>query len=450
MNDWFDAERRAERAQQLTEAHRWEEALAEIDVALDVNPDNSNWLRHRGFLLDQLDDFEKAVTAYQRALEMEPDDRELLLLLAIDLARLGRLSAALTKFERVNHLYPDFEPGYCYQISTYVELGRHDKAEEAFYIAQQLNDSCPHCFFHMGLSLAVRGEFKRAVYCWDRVLSIDSSYERVKGLIARAYRGMGDLKRAEEFYLEAIREDPGDVDLLYDMGDALAESGDLDSAKIKFRQVVELAPDHVDAHFALGHLALLSDDAETAIKRFEQVAELDPSYGPLDLQFGSAYARVGRYAEARRRLERATQAHADNKEALMLLGNCLLRLNKPAAAADQFRKALSLDATTPNAHHNLGVCCFLLGEHERGIEHCRRAIELKPDYAVAIIKSVLAYQRLGRFREAHDMIVYGLRVDPESALLLQLRNRLWRARVKHALGRVISLGARLTGFRRIV
>lgn len=445
MNDWFDAERRAERAQQLSEARRWEEALAELDAALEVNPTNPSWLGQRGFLLDQLEDYEAAITAYREALEIDSEDRELLLLLAIDLARVGHLSAALTRFERLNELYPDFEPGYCYQISTYAELGQHDKAEEVFYIAQQLNEDCPQCYFHIALSLLERGEFQRALYCWERVLKIDSGFEKVQGLIARTYRGMSDFGRAEKYYLAAIREDPGDVDLLYEMGDLLEDAGDLDGASTKFRQVIELVPDHIDAHFALGRMALLADDAESAIDLLERVRRFDPHYSGLELHYGAACLKMGRYQEARGHLERATADQPANTETFMLLGNCLLGLHKPAAASDRFRRALAIDATIPNAHHNLGICCFLMGEHEQGIEHCRRAIELKPDYRMAIVKTVLAYQRLGRFGEARAMIDQGLHVDADDALLIQLRERLWRVRVRYFFGRVVSFFAHLVG-----
>ena len=38
MNEWFEAEQRIERAQELTESQRWAEALAELEAALAINP----------------------------------------------------------------------------------------------------------------------------------------------------------------------------------------------------------------------------------------------------------------------------------------------------------------------------------------------------------------------------------------------------------------------------
>jgi len=55
MNDWLEAEQRVERAQQLSESHRWAEALTELDAALAIHPTNALWHAQRGYLLEELD-----------------------------------------------------------------------------------------------------------------------------------------------------------------------------------------------------------------------------------------------------------------------------------------------------------------------------------------------------------------------------------------------------------
>ena len=77
MGDWFEAEQRLERTQQLFESQRWAEALAELEAALSINPGKASWHAQHGFLLEELDRLEEAVGAYTRSLELEPGHQRL-------------------------------------------------------------------------------------------------------------------------------------------------------------------------------------------------------------------------------------------------------------------------------------------------------------------------------------------------------------------------------------
>src|SRR6478672_4747647 len=122
MNDWNDAERRVERAQELFEQHKWQEALEELRAATSINPYNASWFFNIGLTLDEL----------------------------------GRFEEALRTFERLESLDPTFEPSYCGRILTYTELGEHDRAEEMFYLARLYKEHCDDCFYNMGISLSAR------------------------------------------------------------------------------------------------------------------------------------------------------------------------------------------------------------------------------------------------------------------------------------------------------
>ena len=172
MNDWLDAEQRVERAQQLFECHRWDEALAELDAALAINSNNALWHAQRGYALEELQRDADAAEAYQRSLSLDPDDNEVTYALGATLARLGRLARALEIFEELARRDPQLEAVYCHRIELYAELGRHEQAEEVFYLAQQINDECPDCFFNMGGSLASRGEHERAIFCRRKTLAL--------------------------------------------------------------------------------------------------------------------------------------------------------------------------------------------------------------------------------------------------------------------------------------
>ena len=71
----------------------------------------------------------------------------------------------------------------------------------------------------------------------------------------------------------------------------------------------------------------------------------------------------------------------------------------------------------------------MLGRHENGLEHFLRAAELKPDLAMAMHKAALACIRLGRWRQAQEMIHRAQEVVPESEALTRLSRHLWRFRL---------------------
>ena len=307
MSDWLDAERRVERAQQLSESKRFSEALSELDAALSVNPDNAEWLAHRGFLLDELDRGEESVEAYERSIELGCEEPDVSIALALAQLRLSRFAQALGTLEALAHRVPDFEPAYCHRIQIYTELGQHDQAEQMFYLAQELNEDCPHCFFFVGSSLLARGQTDRAIYCFNKALELDPTYIGVNRRIGRAYRAKGQLDKAREFLIHELRDDPGNTDLLLELADLGLASGQPGAAIAKLQQVVELEPDHVDAQLALGKAYLGVGHAGEALKCFRAVEDYadDPEIkSELSVRIAEALARLDRHAEAISYIER--------------------------------------------------------------------------------------------------------------------------------------------------
>jgi tetratricopeptide (TPR) repeat protein len=435
MNEWFDAEQRIERAHQLCESQRWEAALAEVEAALEINPDNALWHAQRGFLLERYAD---AVAAYRRALDLERGEVGIAVSLGIDLTREGHLAEALQVFAEITRRDPAFEPGYCHQILVYAELGQHDKAEEMFYLAQQITDDNPHAYYNMGISLAMRGDLDRAIWCWKRTLELDSAFPKVNRRIAQAYRSGGDVDRARAYYLAELREDPGDVDLLLELGRLEAEAGNFAQAVGKLTQVIDLEPDNAAAHVGIGEILLRSGHPQQALESLRRGLSIDPEFPGLDLRLGEAYLLLARYAESRRYLDRATRQDPRNESAWMALGNCLLQMGKPDPAADMFRRVIAIDAQCPYAYHNLGVCHFLNGRYDVGLQHCLRAIELKPDYVMAMHKAALAYIRLRQWTQAREIVDRELGLEPDHEALRQLKRRLWRHRLASWVRRLLG------------
>lgn len=441
MNDWLESEQRVERAQQLSESHRWAEALTELEAALAIQPTNALWHAQRGYLLEELDRTEDAAEAYQRSYDLDSDDREVALALGATQARLGRMGAALQVFEKLAQTHPDFEPAYCHRVYIYTQLGRHDQAEEMFYLAQQLNEECPDCYFYLGGSLAARGQHDRAIFCWKRVLDLEPEYIGVNSRIAEAYRAKGDRRQAREYLLRELRDDAGNVDLLYELADLALESGQFAAASAKLEHILELDPRHTSARLALGRIWLRCgqpDKAWACIQDLEAIddEELEYDRGEADTLAGGALCQMGRFAEARIRLESAVERGTDGSRVMMLLGDTLLAINKTAEAADRYRRVLAADAHNPFAHHKLGVCLLKSGRPDAALEHCLSAVRNNPGFGSAMFSAAIAHIRLGQWRAAREMLGRATGALDDNGPVRQIQKRLWRYQVRYYLDRL--------------
>ena len=435
MRDWLEAETRIERAQQLSEQHRWPEALDELDAALAINPNDATWHAQRGHVLDQLERHEEAADAYRSAIDLDLASPDVATALAVDLIRTGRHAEAITRLEQLAREQADYEPAYCNRIAAYTRMGDHEQAEQMFYQAQNITEDCPNCFHHMAESLACQGLLDRAIYCWQRTLEIAPDYPMARQRIAEAHWMLGQHEKGREYYLSAMRSDPGNAELIAEFGDLLVELDDLFGAAAKFRQALDLDPDSTRPKVMLGLICSQQGDVESAVKYMEAALAEDQHHPGLRSQLGEAELRRGNLYVALRHLSLAVEDDPDDPMAQMAMGNCLLQLGRPSEAAEHYKRMIDLDGDMAGPHHNLGICCFLQHDFEGGICHCQEALRIDPQNVPVLHKLALAYLHLGRWREAAEMRERGLAIDPDHEGLNSLPRRFWRARVQRTLRR---------------
>jgi tetratricopeptide (TPR) repeat protein len=428
-NDWNDAERRVERAQELFEQHRWQEALAELRAATSINPYNSAWFYNLGLTLDQLGRHEEAIAAYEQSLAIDPRDVQALHRLGANLHELGRYHDAIAALERVEQVDSTYEPAYCGRILSYAELGAHDLAEQMFYLARLHKEQCPQCFYNMGISLFARGLFDKALYCWDQVQNLDPLYPQLQLRIAEAQWGKGELELARQHYLAGLRQEPGDTTTLLDLSELLCEMGRTDEAEEKIRRAVELAPDAPAAHFALGRWLLRrhAAGAETALQR---TIQLDPTYPGAHLQLARVFQARQNNTEARRQLRAELLLRPDDPQILMDLANLLVDLGETRPALACLKRLVQFQPENARAWQNLAVVQFMRHRYSEGIASSAEALRHNPRNIMAIHNLALALGKTGDHDQAIEQVQRGLAKSPKDLALQRLEVRLHMMRLK--------------------
>lgn len=455
MNDWFDAEQHVERAHEAYEAGRWDEAETELREALSLNPSRAEWHFNLGLTLEAAGRHEDALRAFSDAHDLEPGDAHTLIALGINALRADKPRDAIAWLEEAQRLEPDRADSYIHRIEAFARLGEHEQAETMYYLAQQCEggDSAL-ALAHLADSLMDRSLYDKAIWCLREAAHVDPHLPEVHARLAEAYAATGRHERARQLYLRELREDPGSIDTLLDLGDLLVEMGRLAEAGEKYRRVLELESDHREAHFALGELALRQGSDRDALAAFRVLLRLEPDFPGVRRRVASILLRRGDVSDARKLLRadlRLLRRQRDGAEAPLAhpltlddqaaLGDLLLDAKLHADALEVFRAVASERAGDGAALHCLAVAAFRAGDAETGVRASRWALETTPAPAPAVRLAALHNLALSqmharRWKRARAWLRLAEAIDPDDHGVRRMRAAL-------RLRRFASLGASL-------
>ena len=461
MNDWLDAEQHVERAHELYDAGRWDEAENELRQALSLNPYQAEWHFNLGLTLEAAGRSADAADAFRRCSELQKDagqaDANALILAGSNLLGAGQAERALELLDEAEQLEPMNIEISVNRIEALAELDRYEDAEECFYLGQQIDPECPELYLTMGNALQRGGHRERAVWCLREAARLDPSLPRVRAQLASAYAQLGRSERARQLYIQELRVDPGDTSTLLDLGDLLADMHRPDEACEKYARVLELDPSNADAHAALGDLAYESGDLAEALVHYDVVLRLDKAYPTVRVRLAGAMLERGRDEDRPRvrellahevgslgsrqpndapRRDGATRQTRSDEE-LEELGQALLQAGMRSHAESVYREIAGRTPSSYRAWHGISVAQLESGALDEGIVSAKRSLQLRPSFVPAMHNLVLAYYRKGQFIRARYWLKQAMRQDPDDPALRRLRLRL-RARTLIGLGRWLS------------
>lgn len=455
MNDWVDAEHHVERAHEHYDAGRWDEAENELRQALSLNPYQPEWYFNLGLTLEAAGRHAKAAEAFANCYKLHEDndnpDANSALLTGVNLVRAMQPERALPWFDKAADAEPMNVAIAVHRIEALTDLGRHEEAEEAFYLAQQIDPEHADLYAAMADSLLASNHTERAVWCLREAARLDPELPRVQARLAKAYAASGRMERARQLYLRELRVDPGDIDTLLDMGELLLDMHRYTEAGEKFRRVLELEADQPDAHFLLGELAEIEGRVPDAMVHYDVVLRLDKTYSRVRLRLARVlFARnreedLPRIRDLLKQEHRTMRADMDHDSQVHLtsaiihercedleeLGRLMLDAEMEHEAVRVYDAMIALQPSNHRAHHGLSVALLQSARYEEGIAAAKRALDSQPRFVPAMHNLALAYLRQSQWIRARYWVRQASRVEPDDASLRRLRIKL---RVHSALG----------------
>ncbi|MEM7480244.1 MAG: tetratricopeptide repeat protein [Acidobacteriota bacterium] len=338
------------RSQALAGLGRNDDAIAELDLLRELEPDNLELIRTAAELLEREGRANEGIRLLKESVaraEAGGEDR------AIFRARF-LLAGMLARANRVGEIEEVFAPALAsddreVQRSGYLILSdllvAHGQMERALQILAQGAQAQP-ALQAKALDVMLRGD--RDDLARKLIKRVRRSGDReVMVIAAQAAQANERYEWSLTLLDEVLEAEANHIGALFAAGAAHERLGDRPRAEASFHRLLELEPDHAHALNYLGYMwAEGGVHLEKALVMIQKAVDLDPTNGAFIDSLGWAHFRLGQFDEAREHLERAALLVPDDGTVAVHLADVYRALGETERARDLYQRALDLDPST--------------------------------------------------------------------------------------------------------
>jgi len=230
--------------------------------------------------------------------------------------------------------------------------------------------------------------------------------------------GSGDLKHAEECYLQLLQDQPANLDALYLLGRLRGQQGQLEDGLRLLKEVVARKPSFAEGWSDLGNVHTLQGNLDEAEAAYRRALELEPEHAGTWLNLGTLLVRKGLTQEAEILLGKYIYAAPAQPEGWIALGNLQFDQKRYREARDNLLQATVLVPRNGHVALRLALSLQMESDFDEAIATYGRAMELMPDSYEVLINFGSALHQCDRLDEAIAYYEKALIVKPDDPVAL--------------------------------
>ncbi len=288
---------------------RYDQALADFETSISLNPDYAPVYNNRGNVLIQI----------------------------------GRSEDAIKDFTRAIELAPAYGAAFNNRGNAYLALGRIAEADADLRKAAKLLPSSAAPLNGRGKAAAARALPFTSLRYLNRAILLNRNYPSAYRNRAAAHIEVRHYEDALSDLEQVAATSDGDERLLMLRGRVHAKVGNHKAAVQDFSAALEIAQENGEAYAGRGLAQLERGQIEDALSDCDMAVTFAPDHAPAYLCRARAYLSLGQPVMVSTALSKAIELSPDMAEAYVVRARLAEEAGDSEMAITDYRKALSLD-----------------------------------------------------------------------------------------------------------
>lgn len=390
------------------EAHFWkgsahsrleqnEQAIYDLDIALQQGYKPLQIYRNRWFLYYQKKDYDAALKDAQSGLQLEPDTTFFKLALG-DVYRAKRdFENAVLMYEKVASIEQANSDLSYYMAVSYKGLSRYEKQRAAANEAIRKGTKFPgEAWYLLGDSYLQEKNYEMAIEPYERALTANKDIYEAYVNLAETYRYRGDYKKAISTLNRGIKVFDNDGGFLVNLTWYNSLAGNNGEAIREGQKAIKVAPGNSMAFTNLCRAYSDSGLHKQALDTCKEALKINSNDGETHYYMARAYNKLGQSSEAVKEyklavqgLEESTKLQPDNTDGIYLLGGAYYGNEQFDEAIGAYREVIKQNPRFSQAYFNLAYTYqFKKNDKKVAMETYEKLKEIDPKLADDLLKAL--------------------------------------------------------------
>src|SRR5215212_5575576 len=287
-------------------------AIHHLERATSLHPEDADMFINAGLTAFDAADYEMAMEFFDRALETAQDGEQkngARTFRANSLDMLGRYPEAIAEYERVITSAPDWWEAHANLGICHARNGRPEEAERALRRGLEECPASPEIRDELAAHLLAQNKnLKEALSLAEEAVALGQDEIRHLYTLGEVRLALGDEEGSAKAYRSVLDLDPEDPNAHLEMGLYHERRGEVERAEEHFVESLKQEPGNPRALYSYASLYYATDDLETAEDLLVRAVTVDAGYSPALSALASIRARRGDYATSLDYIEKAVAA----------------------------------------------------------------------------------------------------------------------------------------------